>query len=202
MTGMGVVSIEAVEESKKVLAGRNFYIRTDGTIAHSVNTDTVKYLMAGMTGKPIEPVKPIEVKVKISKEELREDLEGHDGFFEPPSPYEQEGDPTFKFLGDVHDLNMTWRLLAGMNAQPEQIRLVSLNRHLTGRFDFNEADKADLNKPMLVAKIHDGYFLLDGIQQLRSYTLGKAMVGKAIVVPPEILKETFIKNTDGDHEYR
>lgn len=58
MTGMGVYSNEGVAECKQVLASRNFYVLPDGNIAHSMNTDTVKFLMVGMTGSvPIVPAK-------------------------------------------------------------------------------------------------------------------------------------------------
>lgn len=51
-TGMGVFSIEGAAESREVLSSRNFYVLSSGRIAHSLNTDTVKYLMRGLTSKP------------------------------------------------------------------------------------------------------------------------------------------------------
>ena len=39
---------ESVAECHKVLSSKNFHVRTDGSIAHSLNTDTVEYLLKGM----------------------------------------------------------------------------------------------------------------------------------------------------------
>lgn len=52
VTGMGVFTLEATKEGDSVLAGRNFYVKTNGKIGHSLNTDTVKYLMKGLTSSP------------------------------------------------------------------------------------------------------------------------------------------------------
>ncbi len=54
-TGMGVFSIEGAEEARGVLGSRNFYVLSSGRIAHSLNTDTVKYLLVGLTSKPQAP---------------------------------------------------------------------------------------------------------------------------------------------------
>lgn len=54
-TGMGVFTLEAAAEGNKVLGSRNFYVKTNGNIGHSLNTDTVKYLMKGLTSKPQVP---------------------------------------------------------------------------------------------------------------------------------------------------
>lgn len=53
---MGVFSIEGTEESRKVLNSRNFYVLTSGRIAHSLATDTVKYLLRGLTSKPVQAI--------------------------------------------------------------------------------------------------------------------------------------------------
>jgi hypothetical protein len=46
---------ESVAECKRVLSSRNFHVRTDGTIAHSLATDTVKYLLKGMLRNVVTP---------------------------------------------------------------------------------------------------------------------------------------------------
>lgn len=45
---IGIFLEESVAECKRVLSSKNFHIRTDGSIAHSLATDTVKYLLKGM----------------------------------------------------------------------------------------------------------------------------------------------------------
>lgn len=52
-TGNGVYTQEAVAESKAVMRSRNFHVRNDGSIAHSLNTDTVEFLFGSMTSKPV-----------------------------------------------------------------------------------------------------------------------------------------------------
>ena len=51
-TGMGIFTIEGAEEAREVLSSRNFYVLSSGRIAHSLNTDTMKYLLKGLTSKP------------------------------------------------------------------------------------------------------------------------------------------------------
>lgn len=48
MSFIGLFLAESVQECHRVLSARNFHVRTDGTIAHSLATDTVKYLMKGL----------------------------------------------------------------------------------------------------------------------------------------------------------
>lgn len=54
---IGVFLEESVAECKRVLSTRNFHVRTDGTIAHSLATDTVKYLLKGMLRNVGTPAK-------------------------------------------------------------------------------------------------------------------------------------------------
>lgn len=51
-TGMGVFTIEATNESRKLLKSRSFYVLPTGKVAHSVNTDTTKYLLKGLLSTP------------------------------------------------------------------------------------------------------------------------------------------------------
>lgn len=56
MTANGTYTEEAVAESKAVMRSRAFHVKTDGSIAHSLATDTVEFLFGAMTGKPVMPV--------------------------------------------------------------------------------------------------------------------------------------------------
>lgn len=47
-----VYTEEAVAEGRKLMNDRRYYVTIDGKPAHSIDTDTVRYLMAGMTGEP------------------------------------------------------------------------------------------------------------------------------------------------------
>ena len=50
---MGLFTNEATAESRKLLRSRSFYVLPTGKVAHSVNTDTVKYLLKGMLSTPV-----------------------------------------------------------------------------------------------------------------------------------------------------
>lgn len=52
---IGIFLEESVAECKRALSSRNFHVRTDGTIAHSLATDTVKYLLKGMLRNVVRP---------------------------------------------------------------------------------------------------------------------------------------------------
>ena len=51
-TGMGVMSQEATEESRRLMRSRSFYVLSTGKVAHSVNTDTIRYLAKGLLSSP------------------------------------------------------------------------------------------------------------------------------------------------------
>ena len=51
-TGMGVMSQEATEESRRLMRSRSFYVLATGKVAHSVNTDTIRYLAKGLLSSP------------------------------------------------------------------------------------------------------------------------------------------------------
>ena len=52
MTGNGIYTKEGFEEAEAVMHSRNFHVKTDGSIAHSLATDTVEFLFGAMTGAP------------------------------------------------------------------------------------------------------------------------------------------------------
>lgn len=55
MTANGVYTREAVQESKEVMRSRSFHVKTDGTIAHSLATDTVEFLFGALLSTPVQP---------------------------------------------------------------------------------------------------------------------------------------------------
>lgn len=48
-----VYTQEAIDEVKALLNSRNYYVNTSGKIAFSMATDTVNYLMAGLTSEAV-----------------------------------------------------------------------------------------------------------------------------------------------------
>lgn len=48
-----VYTQEAIDEVKSLLNSRNYYVNTSGKIAFSMATDTVNYLMAGLTSEAV-----------------------------------------------------------------------------------------------------------------------------------------------------
>lgn len=46
-----VMSNEALDENDKLLSSRQYWVDTDGSLLSSYNYDTIKYVIANMTGR-------------------------------------------------------------------------------------------------------------------------------------------------------
>lgn len=97
---MGVFTLEAAAEGDRVLASRNFYVKTNGKIAHSINTDTVRYLMKGLTSRP-SPTIPVTEK------------------------YREESSSTFEHYGETFSINKVHEIIEQKNIPISQLNSVN-----------------------------------------------------------------------------
>jgi hypothetical protein len=108
-TGMGIFSLEACEEGRRVLKSRNFYVLSNGKIAHSLNTDTVKYLMRGLTSKP--QAYPVT------------------------EAYREENDSTFEHYGEVFSINKVHEII---EKKKLEITYLNANKSLAWLLDVQD----------------------------------------------------------------
>lgn len=117
---------ESVAECHKVLSSKNFHVRTDGSIAHSLNTDTVEYLLKGM----------LRNVGTVARESYRE---------EPTSE--------FTHNGKKYNLNKVLAYIDSNSIQPKEFKVSDLSWVL--QYDVPDqarVDKADLTKPIVVVE--------------------------------------------------
>lgn len=83
-TGNILMTDDAVAEAKSIITSRSFHVRPNGSLAHSLTTDTVIYLLGNLTTEPqVTPevmakfaaMYPDHLKAPAS-EDIREDLTG------------------------------------------------------------------------------------------------------------------------------
>lgn len=123
---IGIFLEESVQECKKVLTSRNFHVRTDGSIAHSLATDTVKYLLKGM----------LRNVGTVARESYRE---------EPTSE--------FTHNGKKYNLNKVLAYIDSNSIQPKEFKVSDLSWVLQyDTPDQARVDKADLTKPIVVVE--------------------------------------------------
>lgn len=176
-TGNGVYTVEGVEESKAVMASREFHIKTDGNIAHSLATDTVNFLLADMTGEP--KVTPEDVarfnalygltpeEPAPATEDLKEDLTGIPRKKREAAQETTPEDITFVF-GDVKYSML--KILEMVKANPEmrEIPITKLDWVLGHETkDPVSMQAADSEQPLIVTPFKMGtYVTIDGLYRL------------------------------------
>lgn len=115
---------ESVAECHKVLSSKNFHVRTDGSIAHSLNTDTVEYLLKGM----------LRNVATVAKEGYREERGG-----------------SFTHKGTEYNLNRVFAFIEKNNLPKTTFRVEKLAWVLDhDKPDPARVARADVTKPIIV----------------------------------------------------
>lgn len=185
MTGNGLYLKESVAESKAVMRSRNFHVRTDGSIAHSLNTVTVDFLLGAMTSAPIQP----------ASEGLQE-----------PFGYKDRltgADMSVIYLGDkMYSPDVLYKIINKDDQEPIEVRIDQLGYPRTMmRVPEDLVAKANLKRGILVTgptKWHGkdhynviwGYDVLikamdEGLELLKAYVITEGDLKCAEILPEE-----------------
>lgn len=136
-TNMGVMMRESLEESHRVLNSRNFYVGTDGSISHSMATDTLKFLLRGMMRNPDE------VKAKLVARALA--LES----------YREQRGSAFTSFGRKYDLNKVLAYIEKQNKPLVEFQVDDLSWVLKHDMpDPQRVANADVNTPIIVVEYY------------------------------------------------
>lgn len=154
---------ESVEEARSVMKSRNFHVRTDGSISHSLTTETVNYLLGSLTGKPNVTKEEYEKFAKMFPQSFVS--ASQEGFFEQHS---ESTNTVVSIDGVKYDSGV----IAQLAQQITKIKMVS-----TSRLDWmlhqqslsqDAVLEADTTEPLIVTPYKEGvYWVIEGLERVQ-----------------------------------
>ena len=168
MTGNGIYTKEGFEEAEAVMHSRNFHVKTDGSIAHSLATDTVEFLFGAMTGAPAVPQTATEA-------------------------YQEEG--TFRSGTTHYDLNKIFKAIEDSGMKPVDIALDEVDWVLEHDIPRPERVKAvDLSVPIVVMPYYNKHLAIDGLHRIARAKEQNRTKISAYVITRELFISARVRN--------
>lgn len=165
---------ESVEEARRVMKSRNFHVRTDGSISHSLTTETVNYLLGSLTGKPNVTKEEFDKFAamypqsfaNVSKENFFNSDDSIDSKALQASTDQEE-------VVTIDDITYSLSAIVQAASEVTKIKMVPIHK-LEWMLELQSPSEddvlaADVTEPVIVTPYKGGvYWVIDGLARVKS----------------------------------